>query len=100
VTPDLTTKGCEFKKPLLALIRSVILACSAVISRELLTAPDAFTKWRTATDTLHAMEDKLEMFDRSATIEDEFEPLGKMIDDTVSDIERQIQHEIDVARGK
>ncbi len=57
-------------------------------------------KWRTATDVLNAIEDKLEMFDRFATIEDEFEPLEKMIDDTVSDIDRQIQHEIDVARGK
>jgi hypothetical protein len=57
-------------------------------------------KWRIATDVLNAIEDKLEMFDRFATIEDEFEPLEKMIDDTVSDIDRQIQHEIDVARGK
>jgi len=40
------------------------------------------------------------MFDRFATIEDEFEPLETMIDDTVSDIDRQIQHEIDVMRGK
>lgn len=62
--------------------------------------PDAFAKWRTATDTLNQLGDKLEMFDRFATIEDEFEPLEKMIDDTVSDIDRQIQHEIDVARGK
>lgn len=62
--------------------------------------PDAFTGWRTATDALNVVEDKLEMFDRFATIEDEFEPLEKMIDDTVSDIDRQIQHEIDVARGK
>ena len=61
---------------------------------------DAFTKWRNATDALNAVADKLEMFDRFATIEDEFEPLEKMIDDTVSDIDRQIQHEIDVARGK
>ena len=62
--------------------------------------PDAFTKWRTATDALNAVEDKLEMFDRFSTIEDEFEPLEKMIDDNVSDIDRHIQHEIDVARGK
>jgi hypothetical protein len=62
--------------------------------------PDAFTKWRTSTDALNTVEDKLEMFDRFAAIEDEFEPLEKMIDDTVSDIDRQIQHEIDVARGK
>ncbi len=61
---------------------------------------DAFAKWRTATDALNAVEDKLEMFDRFATIEDEFEALEKMINDTVSDIDRQIQHEIDVARGK
>ncbi len=61
---------------------------------------DAFNLWRTATDSLNQLGDKLEMFDRFATIEDEFEPLEKMIDDTVSDIDRQIQHEIDVARGK
>ena len=59
-----------------------------------------FTKWRAATDALNAVEDKLEMFDRFATIEDEFEPLEPTIDDTVSDIDRQIQHEIDVMRGK
>ena len=62
--------------------------------------PDAFRNWRAATDALNAVEDRLEMFDRFATIEDEFEPLEKMIDDNVSDIDRQIQHEIDVARGK
>jgi len=62
--------------------------------------PDAFRNWRAATDALSAVEDKLEMFDRFATIEDEFEPLEKMIDDNVSDIDRHIQHEIDVARGK
>lgn len=61
---------------------------------------DAFAKWRTATDSMNQLADKLEMFDRFATIEDEFEPLEKMIGDTVSDIDRQIQHEIDVARGK
>ena len=61
---------------------------------------DAFTKWRTATDSMNLLGDKLEMFDRFSTIEDEFEPLERIIDDTVSDIDRQIQHEIDVARGK
>lgn len=61
---------------------------------------DTFTKWRTATDALNTSDDKLEMFDRFATIEDEFEPLEKMIDDTVSDIDRQIQRETDSARGK
>lgn len=62
--------------------------------------PDAFAKWRTATDALNQLGDKLEMFDRFATIEDESEPLEKMIDDTVADFDREIQHEIDVARGK
>ncbi|HYM75650.1 MAG TPA: hypothetical protein VE377_06695 [Candidatus Dormibacteraeota bacterium] len=62
--------------------------------------PDAFAKWHTATHALNQLGDKLEMFDRFATIEDEFEPLEKMIDDTVADIDREIQHEIDVARGK
>jgi hypothetical protein len=62
--------------------------------------PDAFTKWRAATEALNAVEDKLEMFDRFATIEDEFEPLEMMIDDYVSDIDRYIQSQIDIARGK
>ena len=62
--------------------------------------PGAFTKWRAATDALNAVEDKLEIFDRFATIEDEFEPLETMIDGSVSDIDRQIQHEIDVMRRK
>ena len=61
---------------------------------------NAFEQWRAATEALNAIEDKLDMFDRFATIEDEFEPLEKIIDDTVSDIDRQIQHEIDVMRGK
>ena len=34
-------------------------------------------------EALNAVGDKLEMFDRFATIEDEFEPLETMIDDTV-----------------
>jgi hypothetical protein len=62
--------------------------------------PEAFTNWRAAADALNAVEDKLEMFDRFATIEDDFEPLEKMIEDNVSDIDRNIQHQIDVARGK
>jgi hypothetical protein len=61
---------------------------------------DAFTKLRIATDSMNQLADKLELFDRFATIEEEFEPLETIIDDTVSDIDRQIQHEIDVARGK
>ena len=40
------------------------------------------------------------MFDRFATIEDEFEPLETKIDDNVSDIDRHLQREIDIARGK
>jgi len=61
---------------------------------------DALRKWRAATNALNAVKDKLEMFDRFATIEDEFEPLETMIDDYVSDIDRYIQSQIDVARGK
>ena len=61
---------------------------------------DSFKRWRAAIEVLDATHDKLEMFDRFATIEDEFEPLEKMIDDVVSAIDAQIQTEIDLARGK
>jgi hypothetical protein len=59
-------------------------------------SPHAFGNWRAAAEALNAVEDRLEMFDRFATVEDEFEPLETMIDDTVSDIDRQIQHEAEI----
>jgi hypothetical protein len=40
------------------------------------------------------------MFDQFATIEDDFEPLERMIDDVAGDIDEQIQLAIDIARGK
>lgn len=61
---------------------------------------ESFRRWRVAVEALSLMEDKLEMFDQFATIENEFEPLERMIDDTVSEIDAQIQHAIDVMRGK
>lgn len=62
--------------------------------------PESFKRWRAAIELLNATNDKLEMFDRFATIEDEFEPLERIIDDVVSAIDAQIQTEIDLARGK
>jgi hypothetical protein len=49
---------------------------------------------------LNVTDNKLEMFDRFATIEDEFEPLERMIDEVVSAINAQIQMEINRVRGK
>ncbi len=40
------------------------------------------------------------MFEQFATIEDEFEPLERIIDDTVSERDAHIQCEIDGMRGK
>jgi hypothetical protein len=61
---------------------------------------DSFKRWRGAIEKLNVTDNKLQMFDRFATIEDEFEPLEGMIDDAVSAIDAQIQMEIDLARGK
>ena len=60
----------------------------------------SLTRWREAVEGLSTIDDKLDMFDCFATIEDEFEPLEKMIDDTVSAIDNAIQSEIDRIRGK
>jgi len=61
---------------------------------------ESFKRWRVSVEGLSGVGDKLEMFDQFATIEDEFEPLEIMIDDTVSHIDSQIQLAIDEARGK
>jgi hypothetical protein len=60
----------------------------------------SIANWRVAVEKLSAITDKLEMFDRFATIEDEFEPLEKMIDEVVGEIDAHIQLEMDIARGK
>ena len=59
----------------------------------------SFTKWRTATKNLNSI-DRLVMFGEFATIEDEFEPLEAMIDEASSAIDRSIQEQIDLMRGK
>ena len=60
---------------------------------------DSFAKWRDATEKLNSM-DKLVMFGEFATIEDELEPLEEMIGEVSSEIDYQIQMEIDLRRGK
>lgn len=61
---------------------------------------DSFTQWRTAVDKLNFMEDRLALFGRFATIENEFQPLEAMIDDMAAAIDAGIQAEIDRIRGK
>jgi hypothetical protein len=60
----------------------------------------SISNWRVAVEKLSTITDKLEMFDQFATIEDEFEPLEEMIDETVGEIDAYIQLEVDIARGK
>jgi len=61
---------------------------------------DSFLLWDKEVHDLQSTEDRFEMFDLFASIEDDFEPLERMIDDTVSAIDQAIQLEIDRLRGK
>lgn len=70
---------------------------SSFVARHDLTS---IAKWRAGVEALNSIADKLDMFDQFATIEDDFEPLERMIDDVVGDIDEQIQLAIDIARGK
>ena len=60
----------------------------------------SIAKWRAGVEALNSIADKLDRFDQFATIEDDFEPLERMIDDVVGAIDEQIQLAIDIARGK
>ena len=60
----------------------------------------SIAKWRAGVEGLNSIADKLDMFDQFATIEDDFEPLDRIIDDVAGDIDEQIQLAIDIARGK
>lgn len=57
-------------------------------------------RWRADTLALRKIDDRLEMFGRFATIEDEFEPIEKLVLDVAADVEMAIQYEIDRRRGK
>jgi hypothetical protein len=59
-----------------------------------------FQHWRRAVDRLSKVDDKFELFNRFADIEDEFEPLERMLDDVASAVEREIDLQIDIMRGK
>jgi hypothetical protein len=60
----------------------------------------SFGRWRAETAKLEHMNDRFEMFDRFATIEDEFEPLEASIRQTARELDSAIQLAVDLARGK
>lgn len=60
---------------------------------------DVITGWRLAAAQLNSGRDKMELFDRFAVIEDEFEPLEKTLDHVVSAIETAGEAQSDLERG-
>jgi hypothetical protein len=61
---------------------------------------NSLTQWRAAVAGLNPIEDKIEIFDRFATIEDEFEPLESAIEEIASALDAAIELESDLRRGK
>jgi len=59
----------------------------------------SFSRWRTDTAGLSAIEDKLELFDRFATLEDELEPLETALQDIVDAISAAGELAADIERG-
>jgi hypothetical protein len=57
-------------------------------------------QWRREVAALHGVADKLEMFNRFADIEDDFEPLEELLSEVAGLIDNAIQAEIDLRRGK
>jgi hypothetical protein len=60
----------------------------------------SFNRWRSETARLGPVNDRFELFNRFATIEDEFEPLEASIRKTARELDSAIQLAVDIARGK
>ncbi|MGW6943793.1 hypothetical protein ACWGF3_32960 [Streptomyces xanthophaeus] len=59
-----------------------------------------FTKWRSEAQTLNGMRDRTAMFAQYAIIEDDFEPLEEKVKEAAFEVDREIQLQFDLARGK
>ena len=59
----------------------------------------SFPRWRMETAGLSAIADKLELFDRFGTLEDEIEPLETALQDIVDAISAAGELASDIARG-
>ena len=59
----------------------------------------SFPRWRVATAALSAIADKLELFDRFGTLEDEIEPLETALQNIVDAISAAGELAADIARG-
>src|SRR5208337_3473140 len=57
-------------------------------------------RWRERITALGGIADKLKLFNLFADIEDDFEPLERSLNEAAGLIDRAIQAEIDLLRGK
>ena len=61
---------------------------------------ESFSRWDREVAHLKMIEDRIELFEQFAVVEDDFEPLERMIDEWVNVIDNAIQMELDRIRGK
>ncbi|MFD8596136.1 hypothetical protein ACFV1L_14140 [Kitasatospora sp. NPDC059646] len=57
-------------------------------------------QWRGRIDGLESIGDKHELVREYAAIEDEFEPFEELVEKAVRELDREVQMQIDIARGK
>lgn len=57
-------------------------------------------RWRNEISALKSISDKHDLVREYAAIEDAFEPLEQLVDKAVMDVDREVQLQIDIARGK
>ena len=60
----------------------------------------SFDRWRAETEQLRDIKDRFDLFDRFATIEDDFEFLERAIRKTARQLDSAIELAADIARGK
>ncbi|MFD8390424.1 hypothetical protein ACFV2N_14765 [Streptomyces sp. NPDC059680] len=62
--------------------------------------PSDLHGWRERSMSLSSISDKVDMFTEYAAIEDDFEPLERLIKKAALEVDREVQLQLDIARGK
>jgi hypothetical protein len=77
-----------------------VMSSDEVKSASVRVLPDQISKWRTEGEALASQADDLAAFAAFAGLEDAFEPVEELIDRLAIDVDRHLQLQYDIARGK
>jgi hypothetical protein len=77
-----------------------VMSSEEVKSASVRVLPDQISKWRAEGEALASQADDLAAFAAFADLEDAFEPVEELIDRLATDVDRHLQLQYDIARGK